>query len=54
MEIEKLEAPGETPLLRFYDLTKTELTLWASEDVKQGKSTKVLYFDIDTDYVKFL
>jgi hypothetical protein len=30
------------------------VTLWASEDVKQGKSTRVLYFDVDTDYIKFL
>jgi hypothetical protein len=53
MDIEKLETPGETPLLRFSDQTKSDLQMWAEEHQKQGKSIKVLYLDTDDDYFKF-
>ncbi len=54
MEIEKHEAPGETPLLKFSDQTRSDLRLWVEDHSVLGKGIKLLYLDTDSDYFKLL
>lgn len=53
MEIEKGKTSSGEQLIEFADQTGSDIGLWVEEHSKQGKSVKLLYLDVETDYFKF-
>src|SRR2546429_2065884 len=53
MEIKKGKTGLDEQMIEFKDQSASDLRMWVEEHSKQGKGTKILYFDTDTDYFKF-
>jgi len=53
MKIEKSKTGLGEQMIEFKDQSASDLRMWVEEHSKQGKGTKILYFDTDADYFKF-
>ncbi|HEX9502854.1 MAG TPA: hypothetical protein VF974_00845 [Patescibacteria group bacterium] len=53
MEIEQSKTTSGNQMIEFVDQSASDLSMWVEERSKQGKSTKLLFFDTDNDYFKF-
>jgi hypothetical protein len=54
MEIKEVKTDSLDRMIEFTDQSASDLRLWVEEHSKQGKGTKVLFIDTDSDYFKFL
>jgi len=53
MEIKEGKTGLGEQMIEFTDQSASDLRMWVEEHSRQGKGTKILYFDTDTDYFKF-